>query len=100
MRASRHVNPDHHLETPNGRVWSVERGKQAWESAYAELETFLRAVGAEGTLYVLCGLQGSGKTTWIARNPARLGDGCLAMRVAQLLYQWIQIPNVALHSHS
>jgi predicted kinase len=74
VRLPNHVNPDHHLETPNGRVWSAERGKQAWDSAYAELESTLRAVGAKGKLYVVCGIQASGKSTWIARNAAALGS--------------------------
>jgi predicted kinase len=73
-RVRNHVNPDHYLQTPDGRVSSAERGKQAWESAYAELESLLQEFGASGTLYVVCGLQGAGKTTWIAKNAARLGS--------------------------
>ena len=74
MRLPNHVSPDHHLETPNGRVWSAERGKQAWESAYGELESRLRAIGANGKLYVVCGIQASGKSTWISRNVVALGS--------------------------
>jgi predicted kinase len=69
-----HINPDHYLLGPDGRrVWSEERGKAAWELAYAELERSLQTLGPRGTLYIVCGLQGAGKSTWIERNGAGHG---------------------------
>jgi len=69
-----HIDPDHYLQGPDGRrIWSEERGKMAWELAYAELERALATVGARGTLYIVFGLQGAGKSTWIERNRAECG---------------------------
>lgn len=73
MDAWRHINPDHYLNGPDGRIWSAERGKQAWEQAYADLERALNTVGARGTLFVVCSLQGAGKTAWINRRGADYG---------------------------
>jgi len=67
-----HIDPDHYLQTANGRMYTPERGKAAWHLAYADLEVALRDLGAVGTLYVVCGLQGAGKTTWIANNRVHL----------------------------
>ena len=77
MPLPNHINPDHYLPTADRRVWTTERGRQAWESAYAELESRLRAVGSPGKLYVVCGLQGSGKSTWITRNAVALGPSAV-----------------------
>jgi predicted kinase len=73
----RHINPDHYLQTPEGRVWTEERGKEAWESAYAELERALSELGRPGAMYLVCGLQGSGKTTWINANATRLNASAI-----------------------
>jgi len=45
----------------------------AWQLAYSELQARLGDSRSEMTLYVVCGIQGSGKTTWIERNAAHLG---------------------------
>jgi len=74
MHLPNHINPDHFLETSDGRVDTPERGKAAWELAYSELARQLSVVGALGTLYVVCGLQGSGKSTWVNRNAAAAGE--------------------------
>lgn len=68
-----HINPDHYLQGPDGRIWTEERGKAAWELAYRDLERSLATVGPGGTLYVVCGLQGAGKSTWIERHGAGYG---------------------------
>lgn len=73
MPLPNHINPDHFLATPDGRVDDAERGRAAWERAYAELAARLETVGAQGTLYVVCGLQGAGKSTWVERNAPGLG---------------------------
>ncbi|WP_150670235.1 AAA family ATPase [Pandoraea anhela] len=59
-------NPDFYLGFP--RVWSVERGKEAWEKTYADLEDSLKKLGSSATVYIVCGMPGSGKSTWISRN--------------------------------
>jgi hypothetical protein len=72
------INPDDFLQTPSGRVWTPERNQVAWEHAFAQLT---RAVSRAATdaanqrmrdLYLVCGLQGAGKSTWIRNNAPRL----------------------------
>lgn len=77
MPLPNHINPDHFLATQDGRLDDPERGRAAWERAYAELAVQLVAAGAAGTLYVVCGLQGSGKSTWVERNAPDLGPGAI-----------------------
>lgn len=73
MARPRHVDPDHFLETDAGRVWSEERGQQAWVEAYRKLEQLLGEHGRRATLYVVCGLQGAGKTHWVEQQYAARG---------------------------
>jgi hypothetical protein len=70
---SNHVGPDQFLDLPNAVVISKEEVRVAWELAYAELTDKLTALGQCGTLYLVFGLQGSGKSTWIQSNAERLG---------------------------
>lgn len=72
------INPDDFLMTPSGRVWTAERNKAAWERAHASLSNALsrERPGAPSEqrceLYLVCGIQGAGKSTWIKANAARL----------------------------
>jgi hypothetical protein len=72
------INPDDFLVTPSGRLWTPERNKVAWEQAYASLTRVLSLVPADvlsrrtRDLYLVCGLQGAGKSTWIRDNASRL----------------------------
>ena len=72
------INPDDLLLTPQGRLWSAERSKAAWEQAYAALRQALSRRSTEGSsgqqqnLYLVCGIQGAGKSTWIKDNAQRL----------------------------
>jgi predicted kinase len=59
-----HINPDHFLETANGRIVTSERNCLAWVKCYAALERELIRQGAESKVVVLIGPQGAGKTTW------------------------------------
>lgn len=62
------INPDDYLTTENGRVWTPERNAAAWQRAYQAVEEAVRRRrGAR--IVVVCGVQGSGKTTWIASQP-------------------------------
>jgi predicted kinase len=62
------INPDDFLETDAGRVWTPERNIEAWRCAFAALERILaQTPGAR--VIVVCGLQGAGKSTWIADRP-------------------------------
>jgi len=72
-----HINPDHFLQTPEGRLTTPERNSKAWERCHAALrEALLRAAGTSRRLYVLIGAQGAGKTTW-ARARAELEPDCI-----------------------
>lgn len=71
---NRVVDPDDYLETPEGRVFTAERNRQAWEQAYAALEQLLAQAG---TLYLVMGVQGAGKSSWIARHIGELESDAL-----------------------
>ena len=72
------VNPDDFLLTPAGRLWTPERNQEAWKQAYAALTSALSrksgydSPASKGDLYLVCGLQGAGKSTWIRNNAERL----------------------------
>ena len=64
------INPDDFLEADDGRVWTPERDAEAWARSYEALEKAI--VDTDGTprVILVCGVQGAGKTTWIASQPA------------------------------
>jgi hypothetical protein len=72
------INPDDFLQTPSGRVWTPERNQVAWEQAYAQLTRAFSRIPTDAEpngqrdLYLVCGLQGAGKSTWIRNNAPRL----------------------------
>ncbi|WP_141213224.1 AAA family ATPase [Janthinobacterium sp. PC23-8] len=61
------LNPDDFLGTP--RVWTPERNRNAWEEIYSILERNFSQDVADTTLYMVFGIQGSGKSTFIKNNP-------------------------------
>jgi predicted kinase len=65
MKSTIYINPDSYLETDHGRVFTAERNARAWKRAFSELAV---AVGTYKKLYVVVGIQGSGKTTWVQAN--------------------------------
>lgn len=81
------INPDHFLQTPAGRVWTPERSKEAWQQAYAALRTAVtRLSGQQAVLHVVCGIQGSGKSSWVRAHaeglaPCVLFDAALPRAV-------------------
>ncbi|AMB48408.1 MULTISPECIES: AAA family ATPase [Methylobacteriaceae] len=58
------IDPDHFLETAAGRLWTPERNLQAWATAFAVLDAALAAAVSPADVIVVCGVQGSGKSTW------------------------------------
>lgn len=78
MPAYKCINPDDFLQTPSGRLWTPERNKTAWALAHASFKQALskRAQGdapnRRPDVYVVCGIQGAGKSTWISDNATRL----------------------------
>ncbi len=63
------INPDDFLETDLGRVWTAERNEAAWARSYAALEQALTCYPRPERVILVCGIQGSGKTSWIASQP-------------------------------
>lgn len=70
-----HINPDHFLQTAQGRVVTSERNRLAWQQCYNLLNTALAQACNETKLHILIGAQGSGKSTWVkqyqALNPSK-----------------------------
>lgn len=58
-----HINPDHFLETPQGRHLSALRNKIAWDLSFQALDLALKCGIAE-KIYIMIGCQASGKSTW------------------------------------
>jgi predicted kinase len=63
-----HINPDHFLETPEGRIITEQRNAWAWQECYAALERALGAAHPMSRLFLMVGAQGSGKSTWARRT--------------------------------
>jgi len=65
------INPDHYLETPTGRLFTPERNQQALAQCWKQLRREL--VNTKGPLYLVMGVQGAGKSRWVANSVGRLG---------------------------
>ena len=59
-----HINPDHFLETPEGRIVTPERNAVAWKQSFAALDDALRTTTPHSVVYIMVGCQASGKSTW------------------------------------
>ena len=69
-----HLNPDHFLETSEGRVVTEERNAAAWRMSYEALDRALSNAGPSAKVYVLVGAQGAGKSAWVrSQVPLRPG---------------------------
>lgn len=66
----RHINPDHFLDTPQGRDTKPERNALAWQQCRAALDAALRGAAPGARLYLMVGAQGSGKSTWARGHAA------------------------------
>jgi predicted kinase len=62
------VDPDQFLDLSGAVSVGREDVRAAWEKAYALVEQRLAELGTEATLYVVFGLQGAGKSTWVATH--------------------------------
>ena len=61
------VSPDKHLIENNSYNWSRARANQAWAKAHFEFEELLKSTSPV-KVYLMCGVQCSGKTTWIKQH--------------------------------
>lgn len=82
MSTPRVFNPDDYLWTPDGRVYNEERNAVAWEQMYVDLDAALKASGPEARFFVVMGVQGGGKTTWIRDNCVAFGPFSIFMDAA------------------
>lgn len=73
MDTTKHINPDHYLETEQGRLFTPQRSAAAWELAYRDLDKALSVSSPTTKLYVVVGVQAAGKSSWIQQNAAALG---------------------------
>jgi predicted kinase len=67
-----HIDPDQFLDLSGASLVSREDVRAAWENAYALVERRLAQLGADGTFYLVFGLQGAGKSTWVANHAKTL----------------------------
>lgn len=77
MHHPRHINPDHYLNLEQALEVSREEVLAAWELAYAKLSAQLQELGSGATLYLVCGLQGAGKTHWVLQQLDKTGPDAL-----------------------
>jgi len=82
VKAARVFNPDDYLETEAGRVYTDERNAAAWESIYSELETLFRDATSDTRFFIVFGVQGGGKTTWIRNHLGSLGHSAIFLDAA------------------
>lgn len=59
-----HINPDHYLETAQGRVFTDKLNIQAWQKCFDDLKHTIQISKNIRLLYLLIGAQASGKSTW------------------------------------
>jgi predicted kinase len=78
MRPSNCVDPDHFLDLSGEVELTREDLRAAWDRAYEVTQQKLRAAETP-VLYVVFGLQGAGKTTWVESNAHRLGPNAVLL---------------------
>jgi predicted kinase len=67
-----HLNPDHYLQTDNGRIMTAERNTAAWDRLYADLSMALKE--RPRRIVMVIGIQGAGKSTWTRKNRSQFPD--------------------------
>lgn len=65
------IDPDQFLDLSGAVAVGRDDVRAAWEAAYALAETRLLALGAAADFYLVFGLQGAGKSTWVGRECGR-----------------------------
>lgn len=69
-----HINPDHFLETEDGRVITPELNQRAWAQSYDAFHEALARATPATKVYVMVGPQGAGKSTWASAAAAEWPD--------------------------
>jgi hypothetical protein len=75
-------NPDDYLITSEGRVFTNERSAIAWESLHSDMDALFSAADSDTRLFIVMGVQGAGKTTWIRTNHEALGASAVFLDAA------------------
>ena len=73
------IDPDQFLDLSGAVPVSVDDVRAAWEQAYRAVEQRLQALGPAATFYLVFGLQGAGKSTWVAAQALRLGPRAVVL---------------------
>ena len=63
-------------------MYTDERNAAAWVQLYSEIETLFSAAGPEARFFLVMGVQGGGKTTWIRNNHRELGSSAVFLDAA------------------
>jgi hypothetical protein len=75
-----YVNPDNFLGNP--RVFTPERNREAWRLCKELVERTLTEAKELSNFYIVCGVQGSGKTRWVQNNLARFVEPAIVFDAA------------------
>src|SRR5262245_30291896 len=75
-----YVNPDNFLGTP--RIFTEERNREAWRACKDLVEKTLSERGEPHNFYLVCGVQGSGKTRWVRKNSASFVEPAIVFDAA------------------
>ena len=76
-----YVNPDNFLGDP--RVVTEERSREAWRACKDLVERTLTEAREPYNYYLVCGVQGSGKTRWVKANRASFAEPAIVFDAAQ-----------------
>ena len=75
-----YVNPDDFLGEP--RVFTDERNREAWRASKDVVERTLTGATDRYNYYLVCGVQGSGKTRWMRENHASFVEPAIVFDAA------------------
>ena len=75
-----YINPDDFLGDP--RIFTDERNREAWRLAKDLAERTLREAQSPYNYYLVCGVQGAGKTRWVKDNGAAFSEPALVFDAA------------------
>jgi predicted kinase len=75
-----YVNPDDFLGSP--RVFTLERSLAAWRACKDLVETTLSNAQTPYSYYMVCGVQGSGKSWWVRQNSATFKEPAIVFDAA------------------
>jgi predicted kinase len=75
-----YVNPDNFLGSP--RIFTAERNREAWRACKDLVERTLSEAREPYNFYIVCGVQGSGKTRWVKDNPTRFREPAIVFDAA------------------